>query len=108
MMLCKKGTEADIQRYGGKWLGSGKIDGIRCIAICNDDKGLMALTEDGLSVQVWGYHANDVRTSIDLLGFCRAEISYFTEGDKDILRNVYLNKILPEAELLPSLIKKSA
>ncbi len=73
----------------------------------DNDKGLMALTEDGISVQVWGYHANEVRTSIDLLGFCHAEISYFTEGAKGILRNVFLTKISSKGQSLPTL-KKSA
>ncbi len=46
MMLCKKGTEADILRYNGKWLGAKKIDGIRCIAICNEGKVYLSVRDD--------------------------------------------------------------
>jgi ATP-dependent DNA ligase len=46
MMLCKRGTEDDIRRYDGEWLGSRKIDGVRCIAICYDGKAYLSVRND--------------------------------------------------------------
>lgn len=41
MMLCKTGTEKDIQKYHLKYLANRKFDGCRCMAICDEEVRLI-------------------------------------------------------------------
>jgi ATP-dependent DNA ligase len=41
MMLCKVGSEKDIISKHLKWIGERKIDGVRCLAVCDEQVKLV-------------------------------------------------------------------
>jgi ATP-dependent DNA ligase len=40
-MLCETGKASDVEKYHLKWIGSRKLDGVRCWAICDEQVKLI-------------------------------------------------------------------
>lgn len=49
MMLCQVGNETDVIKKDGRWLGSRKYDGIRCLAICKKDVKLFGRSGNNIT-----------------------------------------------------------